>query len=129
LSCFYGIVGFLPDRYRVAFSTGSGIAGILMNLIKYVILLVFPGDDEHTAIIASIIFFAFSVFIVVICIFCVFVSVIFNHQLVYKNPYFIYEMRKSGEFSESAYVMVTNEATKLDERINPSVRNLSNYLV
>ena len=76
LSCFYGIIGYLPDKYRVAFSTGSGIAGILMNFIKYIILLIFGDDnnDDSSVIMASIVFFCFSVIIIIICIVFVMVA-------------------------------------------------------
>jgi equilibrative nucleoside transporter 1/2/3 len=76
LSCFYGIIGYMPDKYRVAFSTGSGIAGVLMNLIKYLVLIIFGDndDDEKTIILSSIIFFIFSVVIVFISLVCLLVN-------------------------------------------------------
>jgi hypothetical protein len=76
LSCFYGIVGYLPEKYRVAMSTGSGIAGVLMNAIKYILLAIFgDADDDKTHILSSIIFFSFSVLIIIICLICVFVKI------------------------------------------------------
>ena len=65
LSCFYGIIGYMKDEYRVAFSTGSGVAGVLMNLIKYVLLLIFREDTDSASILSAIIFFAISVLILI----------------------------------------------------------------
>jgi hypothetical protein len=92
LSCFYGIISFLPFEYIISFSTGQGIAGILMNVTRYIILLSM-GDPklERNIIIGSMIFFGISALIISLCIVFLF--------LVYKDPYFVYQMRHSGEFS------------------------------
>jgi hypothetical protein len=75
LNCYYCIIAFLPDKYRVAYSTGCGIAGILSNILKYVVLMVFnKEDDKEEAILASIIFFGISSLILVACIVCLLVS-------------------------------------------------------
>ena len=92
LSCFYGIISFLPFEYIISFSTGQGIAGILMNLTRYIILFSM-GDPklERNIKIGSIIFFGISAIIISLCIVFLF--------LVYKDPYFVYQMKHSGEFS------------------------------
>jgi hypothetical protein len=73
LSCFYGIIGYMKDEYRVAFSTGSGIAGILMNLIKYALLILLPDNSDSTAILSAIIFFSITVLVLILTIIAVLV--------------------------------------------------------
>ena len=92
LSCFYSIISFLPFHYIIVFSTGQGIAGILMNVVRYILLLSLGSDanDKDTIILGSLIFFGISAIILTICLIFVFV--------VYKHPYFIAQMRNSGEF-------------------------------
>ena len=66
LSCFYGILGYMKDEHSVAFTTGSGIAGMLMNIIKYILLIIFTGEqDDSTYILSAIIFFVISTCILI----------------------------------------------------------------
>jgi hypothetical protein len=108
LSCFYSIVSFLPFEYIISFSTGQGIAGILMNLTRYFILLSL-GDPrlEKNIIMGSLIFFSISALIISVCIVFLF--------LVYKNPYFIVQMRNSGEFQAEQYADFVNSNDSLDK--------------
>jgi len=92
LSNLYAITSFLPFEFIIAFSTGQGLAGIIMNLTRYAILASFGANSgtEKNIILGSIIFFGISAFIIGLCI--VFLI------LVYKNSYFITQMKNSGEF-------------------------------
>jgi hypothetical protein len=108
LSSFYSIVSFLPFEFIIAFSTGQGIAGILMNLTRYFILFSL-GDPrlEKNIIMGSLIFFSISALIISVCIVFLF--------LVYKNPYFIVQMRNSGEFPAEQYAEYVNSNDSLDK--------------
>jgi hypothetical protein len=44
--CLMLLWDYMKDEYS-AFITGSGIAGILMNVIKYILLLIFKDDSEY----------------------------------------------------------------------------------
>ncbi len=114
LSCFYSIISFLPFEYIIAFSTGQGIAGILMNATRYFILLCL-GDPrlEKNIVLGSIIFFSVSALIISVCIVFLF--------LVYKNPYFVYQMRNSGEFSKDQYADMVNLNETTDQHVVNSV--------
>ncbi len=105
LSNLYAITSFLPFEFIIAFSTGQGLAGILMNLTRYVILASFGSNSgtEKNIILGSLIFFGISAFITGLCI--VFLL------LVYKNPYFKSQMKNSGEFpvdGNSDYVQIAD---------------------
>ena len=119
LSCFYAIISFLPFQYIICFSTGQGIAGILMNVTRYLILLCL-GDPtlEKNIILGSLIFFAISALIISLCIVFLFV--------VYKNPYFIYQMRNSGEFSIDEYSKYVSLINDNEGDVTNSVRNFFN---
>lgn len=114
LSCFYSIISFLPFQYIIAFSTGQGIAGILMNVTRYIIVASLGNpEDEKNIILGSMIFFSIAAIILVICIVFVFI--------VYKNPYFISQMRTSGEFPVEQYAdYVAFDETK-DHIVNSDV--------
>jgi hypothetical protein len=75
LSCLYGIVSFLPFEFIIAMSTGQGIAGILMNACRYIILIALGSDpnDENAIVLGSIIFFSISAIVLIICLIFVFV--------------------------------------------------------
>lgn len=70
LSGFYGIASFLPVKYVIAFSTGQGLAGILMNVIRYIVILSFgDSEDDITITQGAIVFFAIAALIVLINIY------------------------------------------------------------
>lgn len=70
LSGFYGIASFLPVKYVIAFSTGQGLAGILMNVIRYIVILSFgDSEDDVTITKGAIVFFAIAALIVLINIY------------------------------------------------------------
>jgi len=44
-SSIYGIVSILPAKYIIAMSAGQAFSGIILNIIKYIILLTFDSTD------------------------------------------------------------------------------------
>ena len=93
LSSFFGLVSYFPVENIVMLSTGQGVAGILMNVIKYITLVSLTSFDEKTQnIIGTLIFFSISAVIMFIC----FIFVL----LAYKNKYFIDVLRSTDENPE-----------------------------
>ena len=93
-SCFYGLISYLPFKYIITFSTGQGIAGLLLNATRYLILISVGSDStRRTNVIGTLIFFGFSVLILIVCLICVF--------LVYQNPFFRQKMIVAGEIEQT----------------------------
>ena len=67
---FFGLISYFKTEYIVLMSTGQGISGILMNVIKYILLFTIPRSEDESEfydpsqkmgyIIESIIYFAFQ---------------------------------------------------------------------
>ncbi len=64
----FGLVSFFPIKCLISLSLGQGIAGILMNILRYIILFTL-GDNEKNINLSSYIFFSVSAFILLITIF------------------------------------------------------------
>jgi hypothetical protein len=106
LSCLYAVISYLPFEFIISFSSGQGLSGIIMNLIRYIILFSLgdDADNEHNIILGSLIFFGISAFFMGLCIVLT--------LAVYRTPYFISQMRTSGEFDEEprlGYDALTSE--------------------
>lgn len=61
-SSTFALGSFVPLKYLIAISTGNGLAGILMNVIKYIILFIFGVDrnDREIKVIQAFVFFGFA---------------------------------------------------------------------
>ena len=113
-SSFFGLVSFFPIDIIVNMSTGQGIAGLLMNIIQYIVIFTFGDIDktkkesENDIIVkkSGIIFFSISVFIIV-------VSLVFI-ILIYRNNYFKNKLILSGEYSSD------NDINNIEKLINNS---------
>ena len=74
LSGLYGLASFLPGKYILAMSTGQGISGVLMNVVRYIVILSFgDSDDDLTITKSAIVFFAMAALIVITNIYFLFV--------------------------------------------------------
>ncbi len=116
LSCIFGIVSYLPFTYIIALSTGQGIAGILMNIIRYIFIIIFGvnSKDEDAIIKSAIGFFSFSALIILVCM-------VFTGHL-YKNRYFKSQMRHSGEFDvKSLQKYISFKSNEGDKEVNLAV--------
>lgn len=92
----YGVCGFLPLKFIIAVSMGNGFAGIVMNLIRYIIIAILgSGNDTETIVTGSIIFFSIAVL-------CLIVGIIATPML-YRHHYFIVHFHKSGEVEEEKF--------------------------
>lgn len=110
LSSFFGLASYFPFEYIIIMSTGQGIAGILMNVIQFLILFTLPPDNNvDNLILGTWIFFAISSFILAIVALFVYLS--------YKNNYFRSIMANSGEF----YHEVKKEIDDISSLQPPSI--------
>lgn len=87
LTSLYGIVSFLPIECIFAMATGQGVAGILMNITRYITLICFSSNSTSTEeeikmnkFKESLVFFSFSGFICFLCVLCII--------YLYNNSYF-----------------------------------------
>ena len=68
-SGFYSLASFFPLDILVALNSGMAIAGILMNVIEYIVLFtVDTGDEEKDVITCALTFFIISGFILLVCL-------------------------------------------------------------
>ena len=98
-SSFFGLVSYFKTQYIVMLSTGQGVSGILMNVIKYVLLLTVPrpseGDKDYRSkerkayIIEAIIYFSIAFLILLGCLVSLLIS--------YANKDFIKDLRTTDE--------------------------------
>lgn len=85
-SGFYSLASFFPLENVVSLNTGMAIAGILMNVIQYIVLLfVNTGDEEKDIIICALVFFSISGFILLVCLVLLLVQ--------FKTDYYKYYLR------------------------------------
>ena len=87
-SSIFGLVSFFPIKCLISLSMGQGLAGILMNVLRYIILIFF-GDNEKNINFSSYIFFTVSAFIMLITI--------FKFHSIYKKKYFQNKLKLAGE--------------------------------
>ena len=67
-SGFYSLASFFPLDILVALNSGMAIAGILMNVIEYIVLFAVNGEEEKDIIICALTFFIISGFILLVCL-------------------------------------------------------------
>lgn len=64
---YFDLASFLPVKYVIGMSTGQGISGIFMNLIRYGIIFAMGDKADDTSLLKSaVIFFCFSGFILLL---------------------------------------------------------------
>lgn len=113
LSSFFGLVSYFPVENIVMLSTGQGVAGILMNVIKYITLVSLTSFDKREQnILGTLIFFSISAVIMLIC----FIFVI----LAYKNKYFIEILRSTDENPEKQRTTVSDEIADVSAIVSDS---------
>lgn len=101
-SSMYGVCGFLPFKFIIGASTGNGVAGISMNIVRYIIVLIFgTSDDESNLINGSVVFFAIATILLVLGVIAI--------PLMFKDPYFLLNVYKSGEISEEVIKEICEE--------------------
>ena len=96
-SSLMGICSFLPIKFIIALVYGSGFAGVVINVLRFIFILLFDDDDRnydnqsnsHKSIYC---FYSFSVIVLLGGL--VFVV------LLFKNPWFIHNVTKGGNLDE-----------------------------
>ena len=91
----FGICGFLPFKFIIAVSYGTGFAGIVVNLLRYILIAgygVNNQNDDEVMIYSIYIFYGITVFLLVVGIGLLFV--------VFRNPWFIHNVTKGGNKDE-----------------------------
>jgi hypothetical protein len=109
----FGICGFLPFKFIIAVSYGTGLSGIVVNLLRYILIASYgvenQGDDS--VMIASIyIFYGITVLFLFVGVALLF--------LVFKNPWFIHNVTKGGnkdEYSVETLKYIRSNNTFEDE--------------
>ena len=96
-SGFFSFASLFPLEMIIALSTGQGFAGIILNIIKYIILLILPTikmGERKKEILTGVIFFSISAAILIVCL------IIFICSL--KTDYFYYYLynKKSVRISK-----------------------------
>lgn len=110
-SGFYSLASFFPTEMVVSLNTGMAIAGILMNVIQYLVLfLVDTGDKEKDSIISALSFFIISGFVLLICL------IILLSQ--FKTKYYKYYLRSLYIDTNNGNSKNMNDKTKLDSNNN-----------
>ena len=90
---FFGLVSFFPSEMIIAFSTGQGFSGILMNSIEYLVLIFVHDVDT-----GAWIFFATSVLIIVV--------VLILLLSAFKSDYFKYYLKPLEEIENKKEILV-----------------------
>ena len=121
-SSFFGLVSYFKTKYIVMLTTGQGVSGILMNVIKYILLLTVPrpseGDSEYESkerkayIIEAIIYFSIAFFILLGCLMCLLVS--------YRNKDFIKDLRGTDEME---FIMTSIQDMKTADEMEMTMKS------
>ena len=96
-SGFFGLCSYFPLDLIINMSTGQGIAGILMNIIQYLILLIKTSENTKT-----LCFFGFACIIILFSIFVII--------RVYQIPFFLNFLKNTDEIEDNI--------KKLDKLLN-----------
>ena len=63
----FGLASILPGKYIGIFSFGNGVSGIFVNLLKVILNITLPGNDNLYT--QGLIFYAISCLVLLICAF------------------------------------------------------------
>lgn len=95
----FSLASYLPLECIISMSTGQAFAGILMNLVRYITLLIFfnrklPNEigTKEYKFYESLIFFSFSTLVYVACL--------IRLCFLYQNKYFREQLETTEEFED-----------------------------
>ena len=115
-SGFFAFTSFFPLEMIISLSTGQGFAGIILNIIKYIIIPTIKMDAKKKEILTGVIFFSLSAFILIVCL------IIFIFSL--KTDYFYYYLNQKNSSKISR--LVDDDAERTNENNDESER-LTDY--
>ena len=76
-SSFFSLVSYFPKDCIIYFSLGQGVSGIVVNIIRYIILVSFNSDDNKMNLIkGTILFFCTASLLLIISLILLIVSII-----------------------------------------------------
>jgi len=107
-SGFYALASFFPTEIIVSLNTGMAVAGILMNVIQYIVLI--SIDNEKIDIIA-LTFFVISGFILLLCL----IILIFQFKTEYFKFYLKSLDKKNNENNTEKLTCESSGSEKLVE--------------
>ncbi len=112
-SYFMGLASHFPVENIVSLSLGQGLAGILMNVLKYLTLIFLPvkeGDpnEEKMINLGTLVFFSVSGLVMIIC----FIFLV----IAYNNEYFIAVLEKCGQIGNIATAPTIENPPQMPER-------------
>ena len=107
-SGFYALASFFPTEIIVSLNTGMAVAGILMNVIQYIVLI--SIDNEKIDIIA-LTFFVISGFILLLCL----IILIFQFKTEYFKFYFKSLDKKNNKNNTEKLTCESSGSEKLVE--------------
>jgi hypothetical protein len=119
-SGFYSLASFFPLECIVSLNSGMAIAGILMNIIQYIVLVfVNTGDEEKDNIICALIFFSISGFILLLCLIILLCE--------FKTDYYKYYLRTlyTSDEKKSSEIIENNKLLEDETEIKPEKKELS----
>ena len=116
LSSFFGLSSYFPMENIVMMSTGQGLSGILINIIKILTLAILDKSNQH--VLGNWIFFSVSFLIMFVSIIAV--------LLAYKNPYFLDVLKNTDENQDKQFMveidkdlpLIEEKETKSDKKVS-----------
>ena len=103
-SSVLGICSFLPAKFIIALSYGSGFSGVIINFFRFIFFFTFYEEYQNLDINIKqrniYYFFTFSVLLLI----CSAILVIF----IFKNAWFIHNLAKGGNFDEYSSSLVND---------------------
>ena len=109
-SSIFGLASFFPVNNIIAVGTGQGFAGIILNLLRYVILFFFSEQSQSDINIGAYLFFGVSGILMIICI--------IYSCLLYKSKYFNETLKSKQEVVTKPPVPEETEGKLLDNNRN-----------
>lgn len=118
-SGFYSLASFFPLDNLVALNSGMAIAGILMNVIQYVVLASVNGDSEDDIILSALIFFIISGFILFVCL----LLVVFQWNTDYYK-YYLRTLREDYQPAKKEELKVELLSVQSNNKNNDNEQNI-----
>ena len=120
----FGIAGVFPPKYTGAVMVGQGVAGLTVNFLRAICLLILPpnsdlGRDDMNSFYGTIIYFALSG--VVLLVGCV-------AMLYLRNmPFALYYINRAKQAQEGAPKVVEHSRSEDPPLLNYDTSSVSTY--
>ena len=83
-SSLFGLAGFMPFKFIIGVSLGNGFGGLLLNLVRYLTIIIFGIDNvtESAIIWGSVIFFSVANLLLLIAMVLLIVFIIYYNNII-----------------------------------------------